>query len=182
MSNNIKKITIDSNSLPPLSATDTSLYYNLRYRVISEDKNRYSHWSQFYQVTVPTTQDEVGFDPLNPILTSIPNSISIDKSAKQIELTWTMPALLLTNPTEEEKILQAKQASISAFDIYVQWKTGNNPETLSEWTWLRSSYTSRFGMTYLAGPDYVRLRVQKITQEKQAWNSATYLVTDWHSL
>ena len=32
------------------------------------------------------------------------------------------------------------------------------------------------------GPDYARFAVQKITQLKQRFNAATYLVTDWESL
>ena len=43
---NIKKTRILKSSLPPVDF-DT-LKYNTRYRVISEDKNRTSHWSPIY--------------------------------------------------------------------------------------------------------------------------------------
>ena len=43
---NIKKTRILKSSLPPIDS-DT-LKYNTRYRVISEDKNRTSHWSPIY--------------------------------------------------------------------------------------------------------------------------------------
>ena len=43
---NIKKTRILKSSLPPIDF-DT-LRYNTRYRVISEDKNRTSHWSPIY--------------------------------------------------------------------------------------------------------------------------------------
>ena len=43
---NIKKLRILKSSLPPVDH-DTEKY-NLRYRVISEDKNRTSHWSPIY--------------------------------------------------------------------------------------------------------------------------------------
>ena len=43
---NIKKVRIPKSSLPPINS-DT-LGYNLRYRIISEDKNRTSHWSPVY--------------------------------------------------------------------------------------------------------------------------------------
>lgn len=43
---NIKKITIKRSSLPPVD--HDSQKYNIRYRVISEDKNRSSHWSSIY--------------------------------------------------------------------------------------------------------------------------------------
>ena len=43
---NIKKTRILKSSLPPIDF-DT-LKYNTRYRIISEDKNRTSHWSPIY--------------------------------------------------------------------------------------------------------------------------------------
>jgi uncharacterized protein (DUF2141 family) len=43
---NIKKTRILKSELPPINS-DT-LKYNTRYRVISEDKNRTSHWSPIY--------------------------------------------------------------------------------------------------------------------------------------
>jgi len=43
---NIKKITVKRSSLPPVD--HDSQKYNIRYRVISEDKNRSSHWSSIY--------------------------------------------------------------------------------------------------------------------------------------
>ena len=43
---NIKKVRIPKSSLPPIN--NETLAYNLRYRIISEDKNRTSHWSPVY--------------------------------------------------------------------------------------------------------------------------------------
>jgi hypothetical protein len=43
---NIKKLRIPKSSIPPIDY-DTSKY-NVRYRVVSEDKNRVSHWSPIY--------------------------------------------------------------------------------------------------------------------------------------
>jgi uncharacterized protein (DUF2141 family) len=43
---NIKKTRILKSSLPPIDH-DTEKY-NIRYRIISEDKNRTSHWSPIY--------------------------------------------------------------------------------------------------------------------------------------
>ena len=43
---NIKKLRIAKSLIPPIDH-DTSKY-NVRYRVISEDKNRVSHWSPIY--------------------------------------------------------------------------------------------------------------------------------------
>jgi hypothetical protein len=43
----VKKVTIEKKQLPPLSADGK---YLLRYRIISEDKNRTSHWSPIYSL------------------------------------------------------------------------------------------------------------------------------------
>ena len=45
---NIKKLRILKSSIPPIDY-DT-LRYNLRYRVISDDRNRTSHWSPVYNI------------------------------------------------------------------------------------------------------------------------------------
>ena len=42
--NNIKKITVLQSSLPSTSN------YTVRYRFVSEDKNRTSHWSPTYEI------------------------------------------------------------------------------------------------------------------------------------
>ena len=43
---NIKKLRVLKSSLPPIDH-DTEKY-NIRYRVISDDRNRFSHWSPIY--------------------------------------------------------------------------------------------------------------------------------------
>lgn len=47
MSDVAKNAIIDRASLPPVSANNT---YYARFRVISEDRNRLSHWSPIYSV------------------------------------------------------------------------------------------------------------------------------------
>lgn len=43
----VKKVTIEKKDLPPLTPNGE---YLIRYRIISEDKNRTSHWSPIYTV------------------------------------------------------------------------------------------------------------------------------------
>lgn len=179
----IKKTKVIKSNLPAPFGTNTELYYELRYRVVSDDKNRTSHWSNFEKILLPTTAQEVGWNPANGINSSIPNNISINKSTHNIQLNWTMPALLINNPTTEEIALQKSQAAISHFDIYVQWRTGSNPGVVGKWSWINTVSTSNYSMTYLdTDPDYVRFRIQKVTQNKEVLDSATYVLTDWHSV
>ncbi len=46
---NIKKLRILKSSLPPID--HDTLKYNLRYRIISDDRNRTSHWSPVYNIS-----------------------------------------------------------------------------------------------------------------------------------
>ena len=39
----IKKIRVEQDSLPTINSTTEK--YDIRYRIVSEDKNRTSHWS-----------------------------------------------------------------------------------------------------------------------------------------
>lgn len=49
---NIKKSIISKNSLPEFSGETGQ--YKIRYRVISEDRNRVSYWSKIHDLTVPS--------------------------------------------------------------------------------------------------------------------------------
>jgi hypothetical protein len=180
----IKKITIGSRDLPPPICDDSTLYYHLRYRILSEDKNRSSHWSNLQRVYVNTTQEEVGWDPNNPLTSSIPNTLTIDKANHNISLSWTMPSLLVGSPSQEELIVQQRESLIQSFDIYVQWRTGNTVAGESSWVSLGTTTGTNYRMSYLStiSYDHVRFRVQKVTQNKQISNAATYAITDWHSV
>lgn len=51
----IKKVTIPRSSLPPVGPDNN---YLIRYRIVSEDKNRSSHWSQLYNLSAPAVDPE----------------------------------------------------------------------------------------------------------------------------
>jgi len=55
---NIKKLRILKSSLPPID--HDTLKYNLRYRVISDDRNRTSHWSPVYNISGETIEPVSG--------------------------------------------------------------------------------------------------------------------------
>lgn len=50
----IKKVIIKKEDLPEFNGITQS--YTVRYRVVSEDKNRSSHWSPYYSVVKPGTE------------------------------------------------------------------------------------------------------------------------------
>lgn len=179
----IKKTIIRSSDLPNLVGDNDVLNYNIRYRVISEDKNRFSHWSPIKNITIQSTYDETGFDINDPAATNIPHHISVDNNAHVASISWTMPALLIVNPTDEEKVLQAQQAAIKEFDVYVQWVTDS---VLSDWIWVGTSNGSNYSLSFPHGeptsPDHIKFRVQKVTIVKSPFDAATYLISEQTNL
>jgi hypothetical protein len=178
---NIKKNIVLKQNLPNLIGNNTDLKYEIRYRIVSEDKNRVSHWSPINSLISPTTSNEVGFDPANPSTTSIPHQVSVDKSGHVAQIVWTMPALLITNPTNEEKLLQAEQSSISEFDVYVSWLIDS---VWTDWIWGGIATGRKYFISYSHPTDAtkIKFRVQKVTQSKQPFNAATYLVSNGYAL
>lgn len=55
---NIKQIRIPKSSLPPINGT--TLTYDFRYRIITEDKNRTSHWSPIYNAASQAAEATAG--------------------------------------------------------------------------------------------------------------------------
>lgn len=89
----IKKIIIPKSKLPGFFGNNRQ--YVLRYRFISEDKNRTSHWSPVYKIIAEDTPVE------------ILNSMIIDTSNKIINLAWE------------------PQQNIEEYFIYIKWNNGD---------------------------------------------------------
>lgn len=50
-----EKVIVPKQDLPPVSLlSDGSHGYIMRYRIVSEDQNRFSHWSPIREIPVPT--------------------------------------------------------------------------------------------------------------------------------
>lgn len=85
----IKKAIIKKNTIPAFYGKDQT--YILRYRIVSEDRNRTSHWSPYYYIGAPSA-------------TSIQFSVSVDSTNKSIMVIWTPSANTINN-----------------FDVYINW-------------------------------------------------------------
>ncbi len=88
----IKKVIIPKSKLPGFFGNNKT--YVLRYRFISEDKNRTSHWSPVYKIVAEDTPSE------------ILNSMIIDTNNRVINLTWE------------------PQKNIEEYYIYIKWNNG----------------------------------------------------------
>lgn len=69
----IKKVIIPKESLPAISGDSQA--YILRYRIVSDDKNRYSHWSPQYKISL---------DPVS----AINYSLNVNQSNQTFTLVW----------------------------------------------------------------------------------------------
>jgi hypothetical protein len=92
----IKKIQIGQNVLPPINSEIEG--YSVRYRVVSDDKNRTSQWS-------PTIT-------LQPDYTYTIGSISFNKNGSIAQQAWD-PVSILINGNEIRKAHE--------YDIWIKW-------------------------------------------------------------
>jgi hypothetical protein len=91
----IKKIKITQDNLPTINSITEK--YDIRYRVISEDKNRTSHWSPIINI--------------DPQYTYVSGNISISSSALTT-VAWDA----VTIKIGDQVIRQAKD-----YDVWVKW-------------------------------------------------------------
>jgi hypothetical protein len=92
----IKKIKINQESLPPINSEIEG--YSVKYRIISEDKNRTSQWSPIIQI-IPEYTYDLG-------------EIVFNKNGSIAQQAWDAVTILKDGNT----IKQAKE-----YDIWVKW-------------------------------------------------------------
>jgi len=101
----IKKATVSKNILPAISSSTET--YGVRYRVISEDKNRSSSWSPIFDV--------------DPNYTYIPGKINITSANGAVSITWDPVSIKIgTNVIKNE----------TEYDVWIKW---SKPDTFGDW-------------------------------------------------
>jgi hypothetical protein len=110
----IKKAKVLKESLPPVSSITGE--YSVRYRVISEDKNRVSSWSSVYSV--------------DPNYTYVPGKINISSSSGVVRVAWDSVTIKIGTNT----IRQAKD-----YDIFVKWSKSDG---LGDWNYVERITTN----------------------------------------
>lgn len=101
----IKRVTVTQNNLPPVTITDDRMFYFLRYRIASEDKNRQSHWSPIYRVVSPPIKSKLTSEEL----ASLNSSIVINSDPGIIRADWTLPKSI---------------NNLKEFDVYYRFNYG----------------------------------------------------------
>lgn len=160
---NIKKVIIPKNQLP---AVDKDLTYNVRYRVISEDKNRISYWSNIYSIAST---------PVTPITDY---AITTDNTNRVVNLTWNPGAF----------------SGETYFDVYIKWvgQAGTESNYFYEYiTTTTNNFYSTVHPLTLTNPlnpllttntKKVRMLVQRPTYPKEISVAATLFETPLHTI
>lgn len=122
---NTKKIVVESGELPPIQFDETSLYRSIRYRVVSDDRNRYSHWSPIYRINYPS----------GTILTGNTNihANTFGQDPKTVVVTWNVP-----QPSAYE--------SLNTFDVFIQWKDNSLTPLSPLWQYVATVSAKSFSI------------------------------------
>lgn len=114
----IKKVVVPSATL--LSTSGNENGHLVRFRIISEDRNRTSHWSPIYTVNpYPVDTNEVEYS-IDISIPRVGNSVA--------NIFWKVPELFEN----------------SSFDIYAKWMSTLNGQNNHEWTYLGTRQGTSF--------------------------------------
>lgn len=110
MSEVVKKGRVIKENLPPVSSTTGD--YTVRYRIISEDKNRTSAW-------LPA-------QPVDPGYVYTPGKISITSSSSSVNVVWDAVKVKVGTGL----VFQAKE-----YDVWIKW---SKADTFGDWEYMET--------------------------------------------
>lgn len=146
----IKNATVLKEDIPGINSTNpNALGYFVRYRIISSDKNRSSHWSPYHFL-------------LTGELQPVPCSVTVTGASptKVINMVWQHPRVSL----DSNEISIFKE-----YDIYIK-------TNLKDWSFLASSSSTQFSTLVPAGISSFQVAVQVPVYPK-TYNSSAAIFT-----
>jgi hypothetical protein len=153
MADKVQKVTILKKDLPSPIVRSTTANYLVRYRIVSDDKNRSSHWSPFYNLA---TQSVTKFTTPDGVKTTGIYVVSVDSNLHTMTVVWTPPADF------------SKE-----YDVYVKINSG-------AWEYRTTQSATNFSATGNNGAT-MYIAVQIPTNPKQRFENATLFETS-HTL
>lgn len=142
----IKNAVVPKEDLPPLNSATKK--YLVRYRIVSEDRNRVSHWSPQYLISpVPLAKTE--YSPL-----------TVTKGSGFLVFNWETDA----------------RGSVSSYDIYVAWGTSSGSVGLSEYYGTITG--NQVMIPIPAGKVSVAMWVQRMSYPRERISSLTVASTE----
>lgn len=154
---NIKKVIIPYAELPAIYG-DT-FTYNVRYRILSEDRNRQSHWSRIYSISASTNnQGEPLINPYtyNYVVETVNTNLGTTKNIRiswQIDPTYVVPTIL------------------NNYDIFVSRDVG------ATWQYLDTTSAQTYSVLKTGSEPSIIIAVQAPTYPKERNTSAQLFVT-----
>jgi hypothetical protein len=134
-----KKIIIPPTELPLIRFTTIfssqfleqeidKLYYDFRYRIVSEDKSRTSAWSPIERIEMIETGSGKNSQGVAYFPYTTNNRIQVSTSGTPVTVTavWNKPTI----QSEFESIFN----KINVYDVWVRWSTQANANESSTWT------------------------------------------------
>jgi hypothetical protein len=129
----VKKVTITKKELPPLTPNGE---YLLRYRIISEDKNRTSHWSPIYTLDAKAVPLRDGTTNTKNLIRDVTSSVTVTPTTIIIDWETTNDA--------------------SLYDIFISLKTSG---TWGAYTYHGSSPTHSYSFLKPTGAGITDMRI-----------------------
>ena len=124
MTDVLKKAVVLEKNLPPLNTQTEG--YSVRYRIVSEDRNRSSQWSPIYNLKPEYTLETPGF-------------LAVEKNASHVLLIW--------NPVAIKKG-QALVKKATSYDVWLRWHKDDAGD------WVFSERVSNTSLTILPPDTY----------------------------
>jgi hypothetical protein len=126
MSEVIKRVKILKKDLPSRSAGTHS--YNIRYRVVADAGNLYTHWSPIYNIEIPkesVISAAVSVDPLKKFFTFIWQPLDADKdSSFDVYAQWNNSGdWMYLNTVNTPNYIGLINDTVTTFKVLVQKPT-----------------------------------------------------------
>jgi hypothetical protein len=150
-----KKVTILKSSIETISGVNQN--YVIRYRIVSEDKNRSSHWSPQYSIPSPT-------------LDTVEYSVTIGTgSPKTIVSIWE----------------HTQGLSADNYDVYLKWTVPEIAPAIAipdVWEYITTTSSPSFSTIKRSGATKVQVAVQVPTFPKERFTASTLFESPEYSV
>lgn len=149
----IRKVTIPRDTLPPINADKN--HYVVRFRIVSEDLNRMSHWSPQYLIN-PTAIDLSAAEDSN---------IAITNNGSILTAQWNVSA------AAQAEFQKNPSQSVNNYDLYVAW--GTAPGSTGTLEYFGTVTGNSAVIPVPQGKLSVRVLVQTMTYPRKVLSSVT---------
>lgn len=143
----IRKVRVLKNDLPPINSERGK--YLVRYRIISEDRNRISHWSPQFEIS-PSALDLSAAEDSN---------IDLSVIGETLIAKWNISAWA------QEEFAKNPTLSTASYDVYVAW--GSSPTSVGTLEYYATISGNYISIPKEADALSARVVVQNLTYPRQ---------------